>query len=91
MPARKKLTAESLRGVYAPIPTALDGTVSVDWTVSNTKKFNETPLHGYVVMGSNGEFSSLTSEEKVKLMVLVKVCRAFLAVFKQQQKLIIGV
>ena len=60
----------SLSGVYAPIPTPFDsdGAVAHDKFAENIAKWSETSLAGFVVLGSNGEFTYLSDEEKLKVL-----------------------
>lgn len=57
-----------------PLVTPFEGdseALAVDRLRSNLAKWNSTPLHGYVVMGSNGEFPLLGMEEKRRLLEVV--------------------
>jgi 4-hydroxy-2-oxoglutarate aldolase len=59
-------------GVFAPITTPFaDDEVSFDQFKENIKKYSQTPLNGYLVLGSNGECKSLTEDEKLKLLEIV--------------------
>lgn len=60
----------SLRGVMTPIVTSFDerGHVAHDRMAQNLEKWNRTKLSGYVVLGSNGEWSFLTAEEKLEVL-----------------------
>jgi len=59
-------------GVFAPITTPfVDDQVSFDQFKENIKKYSQTPLNGYLVLGSNGENKSLTEDEKLKLLEIV--------------------
>lgn len=53
-------------GVFPPIPTPFDsdGKILHDKLKANLARWNETGLHGYVVLGSNGEFVMLNESEK---------------------------
>ena len=54
-----------LNGVFPPITTPfLNGKVAYDKLASNVDKWNRTGLKGFVVLGSNGEYVSLSEEEK---------------------------
>jgi 4-hydroxy-2-oxoglutarate aldolase len=69
----KTMTSErplSMAGIFPPIPTPFkaNGEISFDDLRTNLEKWNEEPLSGYVVGGSNGEFVSLTVEERVKVV-----------------------
>jgi 4-hydroxy-2-oxoglutarate aldolase len=61
---------KKVRGIFAPIATAFDASGEVDYSVfaENTVSFGATKLSGLVVLGSNGEFTLLSHEEKVKLV-----------------------
>ncbi len=60
----------SLAGLYPPIPTPFDSGGAVDEAHlrSNLERWNEQPLDGYVVGGSNGEFAFLSSDERVAVV-----------------------
>ena len=63
---------QKVRGVFAPISTPfIDDEVAFDRFKENIKKYSQTPLNGYLVLGSNGESKSLTEEEKLKLLEIV--------------------
>ena len=55
--------AKKVTGVFAPISTPfIDDEVSFDQFKANIKKYSQTPLNGYLVLGSNGENKSLTED-----------------------------
>ncbi len=58
-----------LAGVFPPIPTPFDadGNLLLDKVKTNIALWNQTGLHGYVVLGSNGEAVMLTEDEKIAL------------------------
>ena len=58
-----------LEGVFPPIPTPFDadGNLLLDKLKSNIALWNKTGLHGYVVLGSNGEAVNLSDSEKAEL------------------------
>ncbi|NIS83548.1 MAG: 4-hydroxy-tetrahydrodipicolinate synthase [Anaerolineales bacterium] len=60
----------SLAGTFPPIPTPFtaDGDVDFDHLKSNIAHWNEDPLPGYVVGGSNGEFVFLSVDERVAVI-----------------------
>lgn len=61
-----------LKGVYAPIPTPfVDNKIAYDKLESNLNFWLDSKLEGLVVLGSNGEFVLLSSEEKIKLISFV--------------------
>lgn len=59
-----------LRGILPPIPTPFqsDGELALEALHNNLERWNELPLSGYVVGGSNGEFVLLTDEERVAVV-----------------------
>ncbi|TDY61171.1 4-hydroxy-2-oxoglutarate aldolase [Aminivibrio pyruvatiphilus] len=61
---------KKVHGIFAPIATAFDASGEVDYSTfaENTVAFGATKLSGLVVLGSNGEFTLLSHEEKVKLV-----------------------
>src|SRR5262245_30874118 len=63
-------TSLSLSGLLPPLTTPFDptGAVALDWFAENVRRLAGEPLTGYVVGGSNGEFSSLTLDERVNLV-----------------------
>ena len=58
----------SLKGCFPPIPTPFDdqGRVDHDRLALNLEKWQETPLAGFAVLGSNGEAVFLKEEEKIE-------------------------
>ena len=60
--------AISLKGCFPPIPTPFDkkGRVDQDHLIHNLEKWQETPLAGFAVLGSNGEAVFLKEEEKIE-------------------------
>jgi len=63
------MTGDQLQGIYSPIATAFDdsGALALDELRWNVRRWNESDLSGFVVMGSNGEFPHLTDEEQVMI------------------------
>ncbi len=57
---------KKLEGVIPPIPTPFDhfGRLALDKLRANMKLWLHTGLHGFVVLGSNGEYVMLSDEEK---------------------------
>lgn len=55
-----------LEGILPPIPTPFDatGAVAHDRLRENLGRWLETGLHGFVVLGSNGEYVALSDAEK---------------------------
>ena len=64
-----------LQGIYAPIPTPFDADGAISWghLERNMEFWTGSSLSGIVVMGSNGEFVTLSHDEKKEL--ITKVCR----------------
>jgi 4-hydroxy-tetrahydrodipicolinate synthase len=60
----------ALEGIIAAIPTPFDASenLELDALESNLKRWNETSLSGYTVLGTTGEFVSLATEEKKKVL-----------------------
>ncbi|HEY7698037.1 MAG TPA: dihydrodipicolinate synthase family protein [Vicinamibacteria bacterium] len=59
-----------LEGIIAAIPTPFypDETLNLEALESNVKRWNETSLSGYTVLGTTGEFVSLTLDEKKRVL-----------------------
>jgi 4-hydroxy-2-oxoglutarate aldolase len=58
-----------LSGVFAPVVTPFSSDeLALDDLRFNLKKLNETDLTGYLALGSNGEFRSLTDKEQVRIL-----------------------
>jgi 4-hydroxy-2-oxoglutarate aldolase len=64
---------EMLSGVFAPVTTPFDkkGKVLLQELASNVRKLNTSKLRGYLVLGTNGEFKSLTEAERRKVLETV--------------------
>ena len=61
-----------LNGIFPPITTPfMDDKVAYDKLASNIEKWGQTGLKGFVVLGSNGEYVSLSEEEKRKVVETV--------------------
>jgi 4-hydroxy-2-oxoglutarate aldolase len=78
---------EKLSGVFPPCMTIFDAheEVAYDKIAQNIERYNQTKLKGYMPLGSNGEFRSLTDEEAVKI---VEVYQKYMA---KDKTLIAGV
>jgi 4-hydroxy-2-oxoglutarate aldolase len=62
-----------IEGIMPPVTTPfVNGEVAYDKLSGNISRWNRTGLSGYVVMGSNGESSFLTRDEKLKVVETVK-------------------
>ncbi|AGB19722.1 dihydrodipicolinate synthase family protein [Thermoanaerobacterium thermosaccharolyticum] len=67
-----KSIKEKLNGVISPIVTPfVDQEVDYKMLGENIIKWNNTKLKGYMPLGSNGEFKSLTDEEAIKVVEVV--------------------
>ena len=73
MAREKTLHREKLSGVFAPITTPFDenGEVSFQGLEENIRKLNSSRLRGYLVLGTNGEFKSLSEAERRKVLETV--------------------
>ncbi len=62
--------AKALEGVFAPIATLFtkDDDLDLAGYQKNIEWYCNSPLDGVVIMGSNGEYASLDSDEKLKLI-----------------------
>lgn len=62
----------ALNGVFAPMVTPFrDDAILYDGLAANVEKMNATGMSGYFVLGTNGEFKSLSVEERFKVLDLV--------------------
>ena len=58
-----------LSGVFAPVVTPFrSDELALDDLRSNLRKLNETNLAGYLALGSNGEFKSLSDKEQNRIL-----------------------
>lgn len=63
---------EKLSGVYAPMATPFrNDEIIFEGIIENVKKMNRSGLRGYFACGTNGEFQSLSVEERLKVMETV--------------------
>ena len=64
----------NLAGIFPPISTPFteQGEIAFDHLSANLSRWNEMPLDGYVVGGSNGEFVSQSFEERVAVVKAVR-------------------
>ena len=63
---------EMLSGVYPPMVTPFeDDAILFDGIALNVNKLNKTGLRGYFVCGTNGEFKSLTVQERLQVFKTV--------------------
>jgi 4-hydroxy-2-oxoglutarate aldolase len=64
-----KSIKEKLSGIFAPVVTPFeDDKLLLDCLIENIRKLNHTGLTGYLALGSNGEFRSLSDEEQLKIL-----------------------
>jgi 4-hydroxy-2-oxoglutarate aldolase len=73
MPLERSSYREKLSGVFAPITTPFDdqGNLLLDRLADNIQKLNGSRLRGYLVLGTNGEFKSLSEAEHWKVLETV--------------------
>ena len=64
------MAARLPEGVFAPIATLFDSDGELDLAkyAKNVEWYCTTPLDGIVIMGSNGEYASLDTDEKLRLI-----------------------
>lgn len=64
------MAARLPEGVFAPIATLFDADDELDLAkyAKNIEWYCTTPLDGIVIMGSNGEYASLDTDEKLRLI-----------------------
>ena len=61
-----------LHGIFPPITTPfINGRVAYDKLASNVERWNRAGLKGFVVLGSNGEYVSLSEKEKRTVVDMV--------------------
>ncbi len=65
---------KEIRGVLPPIPTPFDadGNVSEAHLRANLARWVESGLHGFVVLGSNGEYTLLNKAEKLRVLEIAR-------------------
>ena len=73
MTQEKSAHRGKLSGVFAPMTTPFDdrGNVLLDKIAFNVRKLNESRLRGYLVLGTNGEFRSLSISESMEVLKTV--------------------
>ncbi len=64
---------EKLCGVFAPLTTPFSeqGELLLEKMASNIRKLNPSRLRGYLVLGTNGEFRSLSTQEQMEVLKTV--------------------
>ena len=66
------IVKEKLAGVFTPMVTPFkDDEILYAGLAENVKKMNETGLRGYFVLGTNGEFKSLSVAERLEILKTV--------------------
>ncbi len=73
MSHEKSWHRERLSGVFAPLATPFDaqGNLLQEKLASNIEKLNRSRLRGYLVLGTNGEFRSLSTPEQMEVLKTV--------------------
>ena len=63
---------EKLSGVFAPMVTPFENDeVVYDGLAENVRKMNKSGIRGYFVLGTNGEYKSLGTEERYRVLKTV--------------------
>jgi len=64
----------SLSGIFPPNPSPFkqDESLDLDSLKLNFARWNDEPLAGYVVAGSNGEAVALSFEERIELVAAAR-------------------
>jgi 4-hydroxy-2-oxoglutarate aldolase len=76
---------EKLTGVFVPVATPfVNQKIDYDKLRANIEKMNESKVKGYMLLGSNGEFMSLTDDEALKVVEIINKAKA------QNKTLIVG-
>lgn len=62
-------TKRNVSGVFTPMVTPFKGDrVLFHGLIDNVEKMNQTALAGYFVLGTNGEFKSLSVAERIDVL-----------------------
>lgn len=68
---------EKLSGVFAPMVTPFkEDKILFDGLIKNVDKMNRSGLRGYFVLGTNGEYKSLSVIERIEVLKTVAKHRA---------------
>ncbi len=69
-----RTAAVSLSGMFPPLPTPFkaDGALDLDAFRALLRTLNDEPLAGYLAGGSNGEFSSLSWDERLEVVATAR-------------------
>lgn len=64
---------KKLDGIVIPAVTPFDetGKLRLDWLVQNYERWNRSRVQGYMALGSNGEFRSLSDDESFEVLRIV--------------------
>ena len=63
---------KNLSGVFPPVASLFKNEkVALDEMAENIRKYNETDLKGFMILGSNGEFRSLNDDEALQIVDVV--------------------
>lgn len=64
------MVSEKLKGIVIPVATPFDdeGNLSLAMLQENFSKWEQTDIRGYMCLGSNGEFRSLSDDESLALV-----------------------
>jgi 4-hydroxy-2-oxoglutarate aldolase len=63
---------KNLSGVFPPVASPFKNEqVALDELAENIRKYNQTDLKGYLILGSNGEFRSLNDAEALQIVDVV--------------------
>jgi 4-hydroxy-2-oxoglutarate aldolase len=70
MPDQSGFHRQRLSGVFAPITTPFDekGDLLLEELAENIRRLNGSRLRGYLVLGTNGEFRSLSTAEQMEVL-----------------------
>jgi dihydrodipicolinate synthase/N-acetylneuraminate lyase len=77
---------QQFEGVFAPIPTPFspkDRTINFDYIRRHLEFLNEKGIYGVVILGTNGEFPSLSIEERRNIIAWVMKFKRNLKVIAQ--------
>jgi len=77
---------QQFQGVFAPIPTPFspkDRTINFEFIRRHLEFLNDKEIHGVVVLGTNGEFPSLSIEERKNIISWVLKFKGNLTVIAQ--------
>lgn len=77
---------EQFQGVFAPIPTPFspkDRTINFEFIRRHLEFLNDKGIHGVVVLGTNGEFPSLSIEERKNIISWILKFKGNLKVIAQ--------